>query len=192
MAIHFNYRLSGRGWAECDIEIDDQIAHLTASYLSDALGDLVRAVVDILGPAPESESRFMEEPGEYRWLFTKPSAGRVRVRILWYDDYPKQPDHPSDRTELDAECRLRSFAGAILAGAQQIHRQNGEKGYLELWRNHPYPTELVDRLKSLLDAGGGREPAGDLTPFIRTLNDDEATEMQREIDTACGTVSDEW
>jgi hypothetical protein len=192
MGVRFNYRLEGSGSAACNLSIDDQSALLTLSYVSDGLGDLVRAVVDVLDSASESEAWLAEKPGEHRWLFSKPRPRRLRVRIFWYHDYQKQPDHPPpDRIELDAECRLRSFAGAILAGALQIHRQHGERDYLELWRDYPFPTELVARLKSLLDAGAGAQPAGELAPFIGTLSDDEASEMQRDDD-ACGAVSEEW
>jgi hypothetical protein len=44
MTIAIAYNLLGNGWAECIVEINDRQAHITASYLSDALADLPRAM----------------------------------------------------------------------------------------------------------------------------------------------------
>ena len=44
MAIVIHYNLTGSGWSECIVEINGQKALLTASFLSDALADLLNAV----------------------------------------------------------------------------------------------------------------------------------------------------
>ena len=67
MVVSFEYRLTGRGCSECIVEIDDKSASLTASYLSDALADLLDAVVSIVQGNDEVTVSFMEEPGEYQW-----------------------------------------------------------------------------------------------------------------------------
>ena len=67
MAVTLEYRLTGRGWSECIVEIDDKSATLTASYLSDVLADLLDAVVSIVQGNDEVTVSFMEEPGEYQW-----------------------------------------------------------------------------------------------------------------------------
>jgi hypothetical protein len=69
MSLAFSYQLQGHGWAECRLEIDDQHATLTASYLSDALGDLASATTAALRGHPRPTASFAEEPGEYRWIF---------------------------------------------------------------------------------------------------------------------------
>ena len=35
--LQLRHELTGKGWADCTIELDGQRAHTTASYLSDAL-----------------------------------------------------------------------------------------------------------------------------------------------------------
>lgn len=54
MAISVQYNLTGAGWSECIIEIRYQQAHLTASYLSDALADLLDAVTALVRGADEA------------------------------------------------------------------------------------------------------------------------------------------
>ena len=43
MGVEFSYELTGAGWAECTLRIGEQCVTVTASYLSDALGDLAAA-----------------------------------------------------------------------------------------------------------------------------------------------------
>ena len=156
MAVTITYSLTGAGWAVCWVEVGDQRAHLSASYLSDALGDLLRAVVDILAGARESGAAFLEEPGEFRWRFISVGEYRLRVRILQLADWsPRLPDERGS-VLLDTECRLRTFAGAVLAASQRLLVELGEEGYSQQWGEHPFPTELQERLKRLLDQGAGR------------------------------------
>lgn len=65
-AIEFHYELTGTGWAECNISIGGSRCELTASYLSDALGDFASAIEDLLRWDTDARARFVEEPGEYR------------------------------------------------------------------------------------------------------------------------------
>src|SRR5262245_12716808 len=103
----FRYDLVGSGWAECRVEFGGQAATLTASYLSDALESLCAAVVALLRGEPGARAAFEEEPGEYRWNFSRISQDRIRVRILELrESLPRQPDD-AGRVVFDAETRLR-------------------------------------------------------------------------------------
>jgi hypothetical protein len=156
MSVSVSYRLTGSGWAECSIETPEGGAHVTASYLSDALGDLLRAVVGILRGAPETTAIFTEEPGEYLWVFRRAPPDRVLVRILWFDDWQTQRRDERGELIFEAQCRLRTLAGASLAAAQQVLGEHGEEGYEREWVNYPFPVELMRELKRLLDEGAGR------------------------------------
>jgi hypothetical protein len=68
--VEFLYELTGTGWSECRLSIGDARCEVTASYLSDALGELASAVEDVLRwPGVDARAVFVEEPGEYRWRF---------------------------------------------------------------------------------------------------------------------------
>jgi hypothetical protein len=157
MGVCVKYFLTGRGCSECTLTVDDQTAHLTATYCGDALSDLVRAVVDLLGTARESQASFMEEPGEYVWRFAKVGPDRVRIRILACSDWVRLRPAATPKKVFEAECRLRTFAGAVLSAAQEVLRTHGEDGYRREWVLYPFPTELVARLKQLLVQGAGYE-----------------------------------
>ena len=86
MSISFAYNLVGSGWAECTIAVDKLHATMTASYLSDAFGDLLDAVIRMVEDQPEATASFAEEPGEYRWRFFRKEPDRLLIRIL---DFPQ-------------------------------------------------------------------------------------------------------
>jgi hypothetical protein len=150
VSVSFEYHLVGSGWAECTISVDDQHATMTASYLSDAFGDLVGAVIRMVEGQPEATASFAEEPGEYRWRFFRKETDRLLVRIL---DFPQLwGDRPDDEGKVlfEAECRLRTFAGAVLSESQRLLEKYGPEGYLGMWHEHEFPLEKQERLRQLL------------------------------------------
>jgi hypothetical protein len=67
LSIEFRYHLTGVGWSECTLIVDDAHVTVTASYLSDALRSLISAVCRVLEGIAEATATFDEEPGEFRW-----------------------------------------------------------------------------------------------------------------------------
>lgn len=150
MAISIQYNLTGVGWSECIVEIDNQKAYLTASYLSDALTGLLEAVTTVVKGTDEATAFFTEEPGEYRWRLTRVSQERLYVRILWFDE--SFSDHPdgNGRLILETQCRLRTFAGAVLSSSQRVLKTHGLEGYREKWVKHEFPVRLQAKLQQSL------------------------------------------
>ena len=75
MSLLIDYKLTGSGWAECTIADGEQSCTVTASYLSDAFGDLVLSAVVLLRWFNEVSFSFVEEPGEFKWVFTLTPQG---------------------------------------------------------------------------------------------------------------------
>ena len=150
MAVSFEYKLTGRGWSECTVEIDNKSASLTASFLSDALTNLLDAVISIVQGNDEATVLFMEEPGEYRWLFKRMSEEKLSVQILWFDEASSNRSDLEGKVILETECRLRTFAGAILSASQQVLVMYGLEGYREKWVHHDFPMTSQAKLKEAL------------------------------------------
>ena len=158
MSIQLSYRLVGSGWAECTISIDGTAVTISASYLSDALDELGRAIADILRGEPSSTAAFDEEPGEYRWRFDHVANDRVRVRIL---DFPELWGHKPDEAGeciFEAECRIRTLAGELVSTMQGLLTEHGLEGYKEKWVEHDFPEKRLAQLQHLL--ADGSEPVG--------------------------------
>ena len=151
--VRFRYRLTGTGWSEGRLVVGEQFADATASYLSDALGDLLRAVLELARGAGSVRASWDEEPGEYRWIFDRTDEN-TRVRVLEFPEWRAivdAPDHEG-KVLIDARCSIAELSRAVANGARAILDQWGEQGYLEKWRDHAFPTAELLELESLLAA----------------------------------------
>ena len=145
-----DYRLAGSGWADCDVEIAGQHAVLRASYLNDAVGDMLAAVAVVARGAEESTFSFHEEPQEVRWRLHRVGPERLRVRIIRLEDaFHHLPDEAGE-VLLDAECRTRTFAGEVLSAAQRILEEHGLAGYRTEWGMYDFPKERMRALEAAL------------------------------------------
>jgi hypothetical protein len=151
-AVDFTYRLVGIGWAEATVSDGSSSATLTASYLEDALGELLEAIGTMLEGADEARCSWEEEPGEYRWVF-QGSETDVHLRVLGFADvYSREPDH---RGVVVFETRqpLRDIAEAVANGAQAVLDEYGEDEYLRRWVDFPFPTGHLEMVRERLSAG---------------------------------------
>lgn len=131
MSIEFSYRLTGAGWSTASISDGHATATLTASYLEDALGDLLEAVGVLLEGSTDARCSWEEEPGEYRWIFSR-RGGDVRLQVLGFEDlYSMKPD-AAGYTIFETTQPLRGLAMAIGNGAQAVLDEHGGTA---IWRS---------------------------------------------------------
>ncbi len=140
----FHYELRGHGRADATLAIEDQVAAVSASYLGDALGDLLTPLVALVRGATAARASWDEEPGEFRWLFANES-GRARVRVLAFPECRDFVDAPDADGEVlvDAVCDLDALVGAIAEGAQSVLDLYGETGYRQKWGKHAFPISSL-------------------------------------------------
>ena len=154
MRILIDYRLTGVGWSECTISSGDESCLTSASYLSDALGNLVRAANCLLSGFSAITFSFEEEPGEYRWVICSPRPNEIDLVILQFPDlYGGQPDHEGQEI-FRVRCVPEAFAVAVYEAASRILDEEGETGYAEKWAEHPFPTQQLKELRRLLEELG--------------------------------------
>jgi hypothetical protein len=147
--VQFSFQLVGVGWARAEVNGDSGDATLTASYLGDALGDLLDAVGTLLDGAESATCHWEEEPGEFRWKFVR-EGERVHLVVLALpDNLPPQPDE-SGAEVFRTDDSLTSIANTIADGAQRVLDEWGEAGYLERWVEAPFPTAQLARVRKLL------------------------------------------
>jgi hypothetical protein len=175
--IAFSYRLTGVGWAEAELAAGSQTIHLTASYLSNALDDLLKAIEEVLDGSPHSEACWAEEPGQFRWDFER-GASELQVRIFveegtrreWPEPGWEAPAgaHTNDTEEgvefsaFSASAPVAAVAQAIADGAGRVLEQEGELGYWEEWLEARFPVDRLWRIQDIL--GLSRTALPDPTP----------------------------
>ena len=154
MHLAINYRLTGTGWSECQVSCGARSCTTTASYLSDALGNLVRAAVALLSGFSAVTFSFEEEPGEYRWVIRSPRLNEIELSILEFPDlYGGKPDCEGQEI-FRVRCIPETFSEAVYKAASDVLAQEGESGYVEKWVDHPFPGQQLEELKRLLEKLG--------------------------------------
>jgi hypothetical protein len=149
--VEFSYRLTGTGWAQARIADDATWVVLTVSYLSDALGDLLEAIGELLEGAPETRCWWEQEPGEYRWIFRR-SGGDVSLTILAVSDQHAGESDEQGRHLFGTTQPLTVLAQAIADGAAAVLHEHGEHGYKEQWVEAPFPKARLAIIRELLAA----------------------------------------
>lgn len=151
MGIEIDYRLVGTGWSTCIVRADQGHVEVTASYLSNALGDLATAAVMLLEGTTQVRFSFDEEPGEYRWIL-EVTRDRVRVRILEFKElWGGEPDD-AGQVRLDAACSIEEFAQAVRHTLRDVLSTHGREGYRAQWVEHDFPQSELDTLEAKLNA----------------------------------------
>jgi hypothetical protein len=135
---------------------------LWPSALSDGLGNPVQAVAAlVLSPAKARTTiRWMDEPGEYRWLLVRDEA-TVRVRIVRFrETFSGQSDEAGEAI-FETDARLAGIAGQVTSqfervrgrGAQSARAIDGAAGCAS------NPTGPVDAATGIGPAALPRERA---------------------------------
>lgn len=150
MSIEFRYELTGTGWSECTLIVNDSQVTVTASYLSDALRSLLSAVCRVLDGIPEATAQFDEEPGEYRWRLFRVDDEMIRVMILEFNDLWSNKPDSDGKPIFDVQCRLRTLAGAVYDGCKRLLAEHGHSGYKEKWLEHEFPDSEFEMLRCYL------------------------------------------
>jgi hypothetical protein len=144
-----DYRLTGHGWSEADVVIGQQQAHLTASYICDALGDLVRAGLEMAAGGSAARVTWALEPGCYRWKFDRRGAD-LDVEIWSYaGDWSYVEPETDGLLVMHAECTIRALCRAISVAAHSVLSMHGADAYLDDWGT-AFPTNDLAGLDSLI------------------------------------------
>jgi hypothetical protein len=148
------YRLDGTGWSECTLTNGEDKCELTASYLSDALRNLVLAATTVASGFTRVSFGFDEEPGEYRWVISSPRLNEIELEILYFHElWGGKPD-AEGKSLFKTRCLPEDFAAAVQTAARGVLERYGEAGYIELWHEHPFPSAQLAELDRLLARSG--------------------------------------
>lgn len=137
--IDIKYTLRNHGWADCEIISENAKINISASYLSDALGGLLSAVVELINGKREARTQFDEEPGEYRWIFNQTKENLIDLKIIEFPELRGNKPNEDGKELLKTECTLKELATTLFNSADAILKKFGEDGYKKNWIEHDFP-----------------------------------------------------
>jgi hypothetical protein len=137
--ITFTYRLKGAGWAYATIANEQNETTIRASYIRDALGDFVNAVLS-LTVTTTAQCFWEEEPAVIRWEFRRDGPS---MALKAYRD--------NNALEIFAgEDDFLHFSSELDRALDALLREWGPERYLEQWRRYPFPQESHAKLKQAI------------------------------------------
>jgi hypothetical protein len=182
------YKLIGSGWADARVFADGCGVSMIISYLSDAPGDMMRAVIALFNQPDGGRVQFSweDEPGEYRWIIDR-IGDTVTLTIIKFDDcFSRQDDHKGELL-IETECTLVRLATQVRGQLRQIYNEHGLEGYREKWRTHSFPLDELNLLtKLIVDAKNLHRSSAKIdaiTPVWRVLDSSSPTTNKL----TCGT-----
>jgi hypothetical protein len=155
MTTHFNYWLTGSGWAEIFLTSDKQNIRFEFSYLSDPLGDLLAGLCKLINNQTETERVvFAEEPGEHSLTISKIDKENIKLEIFWNDEWEDlskadKKQTPKELIYSDADT-LKNLALVILAGIDNLLERHTLTEYEEQWSSFEFPMDKYKQLRQLL------------------------------------------
>lgn len=128
---------------------------MRASYVTDALGDLLNAMMLLVNGSPVAVCEWTQEPGGWRWTFIRRSSTQTDVRIAFKVDVFAQHWYPHDQGEVRADVRLSldEVVRAIVAGCRRCLDEFGAPGFASQWLEHPFPSLQLEALERWLVSG---------------------------------------
>ncbi|GBG10998.1 hypothetical protein PAT3040_05775 [Paenibacillus agaridevorans] len=150
----FSYKLSGIGWADVHLQIEDSEIYINTSYLSEPLIDLVRSIEYLLPECtPMDEVKdvvqfeWNSEPAIHRWRFEKTKNGKVQIEIVVYvDGLTSTPG----KLEFKEECEIDLFIKEVIFSLEGILKQHGIVGYRKQWYAGDFPISSYLQLRNYL------------------------------------------
>jgi len=156
MTIHFNYWLTGAGWAVVFLTSDKQIVRFELSYLSDPLTDLFEGLCRLINSESVIEKiAFFDEPGEHSLVISKFDKDEIKIEIFWNTE--KEGINEVDKSQNTGEIMysdtdtLRNLALVICVGIDSLLGQHSLKDYKDKWVSFDFPLDKYKQLQLLLN-----------------------------------------
>jgi hypothetical protein len=150
MSLSIEYRLLKSGWAECTVRVGSTSQELTASYLSDALGNLILAAAAMLAGMHAVATSFDEEPGEYRCVIERANGTDVSLQVLEFGELWGNKPNSEGELLIQTTCHPLVFGEAVHKAASAVLAAHGAAGYKERWVEHDFPFKQLELLASYI------------------------------------------
>ncbi|MDM5153582.1 hypothetical protein QUF88_06980 [Bacillus sp. DX1.1] len=147
----FEYQLTGLGWAEGIIEINNQEHYFEISYLTDGLGDFLNGLM-LLNKycVPDDECRenvsleWNSEPAGTNIFLQLIEDNTLFIKVISYKDLNLKL---SPEVEIETKCSYTEFLRNVIKEIDLLIKKYGIVGYRKTWYEHDFPLSTFLKLK---------------------------------------------
>lgn len=130
--VSITYHMGQYGWAHFELALGDEELEVGPfGYCTDALGDLVRAALQLATSAYGAEVSFDGEPCEWRLIVDEGWKPEMRLRVLFFQD--GELAETEGKLLIEGTVSADDFARAVQNVAQGIWDTYGADGYNDAW-----------------------------------------------------------
>ncbi len=149
MKLIFSYRLAGRD-AEAFISDGVREARMWVWHVSDALGDLLRCVVQLLEGGDDAWCVWEDDPGEHKWVFRR-YGDTIELQIRRFPTSFSGYGAPEKWAEpiFGATYPLTKFAAKVRNEARRLLNEGGAQEDSHV-TGHAFPLAQYEALPRLL------------------------------------------
>lgn len=148
----FDYQVLPHGWSEVRVSDGEHVVLVEAWRLSDALRDLLEAVVLAVEGVREARCSWLhDDPGEWRWVFRR-LGEEVELRVLEFDTVRDAPDEQG-REIFRTVQPARRLGRVVLSAGQRVLDEFGEQDGTDEWVEYPFPVSQLERLRRAIKLG---------------------------------------
>ncbi|RYE27832.1 MAG: hypothetical protein EOP48_34185 [Sphingobacteriales bacterium] len=153
---HFNYWLTGAGWAEVTFANDKQTITFEVSYLSDPLYDLFEGLLRLTTNKTDIEKIvFADEPGEHCLLLTRQENDELKIEIFWSDEWEEMNIVPKTTTKkelvyFDTDT-VNNFIKVVCEGICDLLQRTSLEEYKAKWHLYEFPVDIFNDLKKTIN-----------------------------------------
>ena len=148
----FRYRLQGAGWAYAELSDRGRRVTVQASYLSDALGDLLSALVELTEGGRTATCLWAEEPAVVRWTFTARYDGILCSMRRFPDEKAAAtpPPHRYGTVIFTTTRPLPHLVAAVTDEVAGLRDRYCDDEYERRWQAASFPSRRLDQLQEWL------------------------------------------
>ena len=162
MPVTFHLDMDDSTFGVCRLQVDDKVCEIDFSDTTDAIGDLVRAAVQIAMGEGFGDVFFEREPGLWIWeLFTSPL--HFQASMLEVSVFDGENADASGRPTLifRAECERDEFCLALLAEVDRLTGVLAPSAYEALFQQ-VVPRRAIEALRAALSTSNPDKTPPDL------------------------------
>ncbi|PWK14857.1 hypothetical protein [Tumebacillus permanentifrigoris] len=149
----FTYVLSGIGWADVSLEVEEQKFYFDASYISDALRDLLAGLLHLISGGRDDGDRtkpfyfnWYGEPTVARWMLELRDEEHVRIKIDVFPDESVVDMGGERQVPIDAIVPKNDLIHVVVSAIRLLIRTTGVIGYQSTWNHHEFPLQSFLKL----------------------------------------------
>ncbi|WP_461612803.1 hypothetical protein [Clostridium sp. Marseille-QA1073] len=148
--VEFSYKLTGVGVCEGFININGNISEFTPYNITDAIGDLLQAIVNILEESIDGETEeyyfiWHDNPNQHKWEMYLEDKENIRIKIT-NETY----DGETISVDIDTIYEFKDFIREILRECELLLKNHGIIGYRTKWVEYEFPLGLYMKLKKYI------------------------------------------